>query len=152
MGYIVNTPCGEIKGVKSNVDGVIAFKGIRYAFANRFEYPKEVTSWEGVYDASEYGHCCYQPRSFYNEEENVKKQFDEKIGFGRVKVIHLNDSKNPFASHKDRHANLGDGYIGFETLYRVCHDEDFKLIPKILETPYIDGVAPYKEEIARLRG
>ena len=87
-----------------------------------------------------------------NDYENVKKEFNEKIGFNRLKVIHLNDSKNPRASHKDRHANLGDGYIGFEALHRVCHDEQFALIPKILETPYIDGVAPYKEEIARLRG
>ena len=75
MKYIVDTPCGKIKGIKSNVEGIIAFKGIRYATANRFEYPKEVTSWEGVYDASEYGDCCYQPRTFYNEEENLKKIF-----------------------------------------------------------------------------
>ena len=75
MSYIVNTPCGKVKGVKSNVDGVVAFKGIRYATANRFEYAKEVTSWEGIYYASEYGNCCYQPRSFYNEEENLKKIF-----------------------------------------------------------------------------
>ena len=75
MSYIVDTPCGKVKGVKSNVDVVVAFKGIRYATANRFEYAKEVTSWEGIYDASGYGHCCYQPRSFYNEEENLKKIF-----------------------------------------------------------------------------
>ena len=75
MEYIVNTPCGQVKGVKSNVEGIIAFKGIRYATANRFEYPKEVTSWEGIYDASKYGHCCYQARAFYNEAENLKKQF-----------------------------------------------------------------------------
>ena len=63
-----------------------------------------------------------------------------------------NDSKNPLASHKDRHANLGDGYIGFDALYRICPDEVFAHIPKILETPYIDGLPPYKDEIARLRG
>lgn len=75
MDYIIDTPCGQIKGVKGNIDGIIAFKGIRYAIANRFEYPKEVTSWEGVYDASKYGNCSYQPRAFYNEEENLKKVF-----------------------------------------------------------------------------
>lgn len=75
MGLIVNTPCGLIKGVNTDVDGIIAFKGIRYANAKRFEYPVEVTSWEGTYDASNYGHCCYQPRSFYNEELNIKKIF-----------------------------------------------------------------------------
>ena len=87
-----------------------------------------------------------------NDYENVKKKLDEVIGIERVKVIHLNDSKNPLASHKDRHANLGDGYIGFDALYRICHDEVFANIPKILETPYIDGLPPYKDEIARLRG
>ena len=86
-----------------------------------------------------------------NDYNNVKKLLDEVIGIEHIKVIHLNDSKNPLASHKDRHANLGEGYIGFDALYRICHDPDFAKIPKILETPYIDGVAPYKDEIARLR-
>ena len=86
-----------------------------------------------------------------NEYTNVKKLLDEVIGIEHIKVIHLNDSKNPLASHKDRHANLGEGYIGFDALYRICHDPDFAKIPKILETPYIDGIAPYKDEIARLR-
>ena len=87
-----------------------------------------------------------------NDYTNVKKLLDEVIGIEHIKVIHLNDSKNPLASHKDRHANLGEGYIGFDALYRICHDPDFAKIPKILETPYIDGVDPYKDEIARLRG
>ena len=75
MELIVNTPCGKIQGKESNVENVIVFKGIRYANANRFEYPNIVTSWEGIYDASNYGHCCYQPRSFYDEETNKKKYF-----------------------------------------------------------------------------
>ena len=75
MEYIVNTPCGALRGVPTRYAGVIAYKGIRYATAKRFEYPKEVTSWEGVYDATEYGDCAYQPRSFYNEEEMPKKIF-----------------------------------------------------------------------------
>jgi para-nitrobenzyl esterase len=75
MEYIVKTPCGEVKGCRTQTEGVIAYKGIRYATAARFEYPVEVTSWEGVYDATEYGACAYQPRSFYDEEKNVKKYF-----------------------------------------------------------------------------
>lgn len=71
----VNCPCGEIQGRSCRLDGVVAFKGIRYATAGRWEYPKQVTSWEGVYDATSYGNCSYQPRSFYNEEENLKKIF-----------------------------------------------------------------------------
>ncbi|MBE5777401.1 MAG: carboxylesterase [Clostridiales bacterium] len=57
------------------VEGTAAFKGIRYATANRWEYPVPVTHWDGVYDATAYGHCSWQPRAFYNEEENLKKIF-----------------------------------------------------------------------------
>ena len=75
MEYIIKTPCGEIKGIKTKYDGVVAYKGIRYATAGRFEYPKEVTSWNGVYDATNYGACAYQARAFYNEEDMPKKIF-----------------------------------------------------------------------------
>lgn len=75
MSKIVTTPCGQVQGTTCRLDGVTAFKGIRYATAGRFEYPTPVTRWDGIYDASEYGACSYQPRSFYNEEENLKKIF-----------------------------------------------------------------------------
>ena len=75
MEYIINTPCGSLRGTKSKNEGVVAYKGIRYATAGRFEYPKEVTSWEGIYDATHYGACAYQPRSFYNEENMPQKIF-----------------------------------------------------------------------------
>ena len=87
-----------------------------------------------------------------NDYDIVKEKLINTVGLDNIKVIHLNDSKNILGSHKDRHANLGDGNIGFDTLYKVCHDDTFVSIPKILETPYIDGLPPYKEEIARLRG
>ncbi len=72
---IIKTPCGEIRGAAGRVTGTVAYKGIRYATAGRWEYPKQVTAWEGIYDATQYGHCSYQPRAFYNEEENLKKIF-----------------------------------------------------------------------------
>lgn len=75
MEYLVNTPAGAVRGTKTSRDGIVAYKGIRYATAGRFEYPKEVTSWEGVYDATSYGACSYQPRSFYDEEQMPKKIF-----------------------------------------------------------------------------
>ena len=74
MEYIVNTPCGALRGIEVS-DSIVAYKGIRYATAGRFEYPTEVTEWEGVLDATHYGACCYQPRSFYDEEKNKKKYF-----------------------------------------------------------------------------
>ena len=71
MDYIVSTPCGRVQGCPGRVPGTVAYKGIRYATAGRWEYPKQVTGWDGVYDATAYGNCSYQPRSFYNEEENL---------------------------------------------------------------------------------
>ena len=75
MNYLANTPCGQIAGCPGRVPGTAAYKGIRYATAGRWEYPQQVTHWEGVYDATRYGHCSFQPRAFYNEEENLKKIF-----------------------------------------------------------------------------
>ncbi len=75
MDYLIQTPCGMLQGGPGRVPGTVAYKGIRYATAGRWEYPKQVTGWEGVYDATRYGACSYQPRAFYNEEENLKKIF-----------------------------------------------------------------------------
>lgn len=85
-----------------------------------------------------------------NNLEEVIEEFDKIIGLEKLKVIHLNDSKNDLASHKDRHENIGKGYIGFDTLYKIVHHERLTNIPKILETPYIDEKPPYKEEIELL--
>ena len=75
MEYLIHTPCGDLQGCPGKNAGTVAYKGIRYATAGRWEYPKQVTAWEGIYDATHYGHCAYQPRAFYNEEENLKKIF-----------------------------------------------------------------------------
>ncbi len=75
MDYIVSTPCGLVQGTAGRADGTTAYKGIRYATAGRWEYPVPVTSWDGVYDATQYGNCSYQPRSFYNEEDVPEKAF-----------------------------------------------------------------------------
>lgn len=72
---ILKTTCGEIRGTSCQWKGVTAFKGIRYATAGRWEYPKLVERWDGIYDATEYGNCSYQPRAFYNEEEVIEKAF-----------------------------------------------------------------------------
>lgn len=89
--------------------------------------------------------------------EGVMQKFDEVIGLDQIAVLHINDSLNPLGAHKDRHANVGAGHIGFETLHKIVHDERFKEVPKILETPWLcaEGsdkktIPPYKEEIARL--
>ena len=93
-----------------------------------------------------------------NDYEGVLGKFDEVLGLDQIAVFHINDSMNPLGAHKDRHANVGAGSIGFETLHKVVHDDRFINIPKILETPWLcaEGetkktIPPYKEEIAELR-
>lgn len=75
MKKIIDTPCGKIKGTSCRYPDITAYKGVRYATAGRWEYPRQVTQWEGVYEATEYGSCSYQPRAFYNEEDNLGKMF-----------------------------------------------------------------------------
>ena len=89
--------------------------------------------------------------------DQVIEQFDRSIGKDQIAVFHINDSKNPMGAGKDRHENLGFGEIGFEALNAIVHHEDFKTVPKILETPYVkdkDGkksYPPYRYEIEMLR-
>ena len=83
--------------------------------------------------------------------DDLLKEFDEKIGLDKLLCIHINDSKNPCGSHKDRHENIGYGEIGFETISAYVHHPKLVNVPKILETPYFEGKAPYKEEIKMLK-
>jgi len=89
-----------------------------------------------------------------NHYDEVFAEFDRVIGLEQIAVFHVNDSLNPLGAHKDRHANIGKGTIGYDTLHRLVHDETFVNVPKILETPWLceEGSAkktipPYKEEI-----
>jgi len=86
-----------------------------------------------------------------NNFDDILKKIDEIIGLDRLLCIHVNDSKNPIGSHKDRHENLGYGEIGFDALNKVVHHPLLVNVPKLLETPYIDGEPPYKEEIEMLK-
>lgn len=86
----------------------------------------------------------------------VLTQFDKTVGLDRIKVLHINDSKNPVGAHKDRHENFGFGEIGFDALMNVIQVPEFKNLPKILETPWIKvedkvQIAPYKKEIEMIR-
>ncbi len=86
-----------------------------------------------------------------NDFDGVIEKFDKIIGLDRLLVVHVNDSKNPIGAHKDRHENIGYGYLGFDTLYHVVHHPKLIGIPMILETPYVNEKAPYKQEIEMLR-
>ena len=81
--------------------------------------------------------------------DGVLAEFDRVIGLNRLKALHLNDSKNPFHSHKDRHECIGDGSLGVETFRSIVNHPALKGLPMILETPNeLDG---YAKEIALLR-
>lgn len=86
-----------------------------------------------------------------NNFDEYLDEFDKIIGISKIGCIHINDSKNPINSHKDRHENIGFGTIGFDALINVIYNERLNNIPKILETPYIDKKPPYKEEIEMIR-
>ena len=83
--------------------------------------------------------------------DKVLADFDKIIGINYLKVIHINDSKNEIGAHKDRHENIGLGHIGFDKLIKIIYHNKLKDIPKILETPYVEGIPPYKEEIKMIR-
>ena len=89
-----------------------------------------------------------------NHYDEAFDEFDKVIGLDQIAVFHINDSMNPLGAHKDRHANIDKGSIGYETLHRLVHDERFIDVPKILETPWLAEEGsdkktkpPYKEEI-----
>lgn len=97
---------------------------------------------------------CHVYDAGYDIKENligVINEFDQIVGKELISVIHVNDSKNPIGSHKDRHENFGFGSIGFDPLIKIVYHEDFKDIPKILETPYVEGFPPYKYEIEMIK-
>lgn len=84
-----------------------------------------------------------------NDLDGVLDEFDRVIGLDRLLAIHMNDSKNPFESHKDRHEKIGEGTIGFDAMARIINHPKLKSLPVILETPNeLDG---YAKEIEMLR-
>lgn len=93
--------------------------------------------WDGGYD-------------IVNDLDGVLKEFDKIIGLGRLKAIHINDSMNVLAAHKDRHEKIGKGKIGLEAFARIVNHPKLKNLPFYIETPC--DLQGYKEEIALLKG
>jgi len=81
--------------------------------------------------------------------DGVLTTFDRVIGLKRLRAVHLNDSKNPLGAHKDRHACLGEGQIGLETMRRIVRHPALRGLPFILETP--NDLSGYAREIAMMR-
>ena len=84
-----------------------------------------------------------------NDLSGVLREFDRVVGLDKLYALHLNDSKNPFASHKDRHELLGQGSLGLKTFENIVNCKELKGKPMILETP--NDLPGYAEEIAALR-
>lgn len=102
---------------------------------------------------------CHTHDAGYNIVEDfdgVLESFDKIIGIDRLKVLHINDSKNERGMRKDRHENIGFGHIGFDALSYIVHHPQLADVPKILETPFVgedknNKKAPYRHEIDMLR-
>lgn len=102
---------------------------------------------------------CHTHDAGYNIVEDfdgVLEDFDRLVGIDRIKVLHINDSKNIRGAAKDRHENIGFGHIGFKALNYIVHHPQLMDIPKILETPFVgedknNKKPPYKHEIEMLR-
>lgn len=84
-----------------------------------------------------------------NDLDGVLEEFDRVIGLDRLKAIHINDSKNPFESHKDRHEKIGEGSIGMEAFERIINHEALRNLPFYLETP--NEEEGYIKEISMLK-
>jgi len=84
-----------------------------------------------------------------NDLDGVLETFDKIVGLKRLKAIHLNDSKMPFASNKDRHEKIGEGTIGEDALLKLVHHPKLKHLPFLLETP--NELPGYTDEIVRMR-
>ena len=120
----------------------------------RFEFFKEVI--ERIDYPDRIGVCldtCHVSDAGYDASNAslILDEFDRVLGLDRLKVVHLNDTKNPRGAHKDRHENIGFGYLGFDALRSYVIEPRLDEIPIILETPHIGEVAPYKKEVAMLR-
>lgn len=111
---------------------------------------------DGVNNKAQIGVCldtCHVNDAGYDvsDVDHLINEFDRIIGLDYLKVVHVNDSKNERGAGKDRHENLGFGTIGFATLAKIIYHPKLAAIPKILETPYVDGKPPYKHEIAMIK-
>ncbi len=158
---------GEEEGIKNIIKGLnlvvnddspiicletMAGKGSEVGYS--FEQLKQIL--DGVIKKDHIMFCldtCHLNDAGYdlNNFDDVLEHFDEVIGIDKIGCIHINDSKNPRGCHKDRHENIGYGTIGFDVLINIIYNDKLKKVSKILETPYVDKIPPYKFEIEMIK-
>ena len=151
--YIVSLLNEVIKGEQTTTVLLETMAGKGSEVGRTFEEIRAII--DGVELDSHIGVCldtCHVYDAGYdivNDLDGVLKKFDEVIGLNRLKAIHMNDSKNPFESHKDRHEKIGEGFIGTDTMEAVINHPLLQGIPVYLETPNeLDG---YQREIELLK-
>lgn len=160
---------GEEKGLAKIVEGLdLAMEGMGEQLTIALEtmagkgselgWKFEQLRW--IIDHARYGErlgvcmdTCHMHDAGYDVQDldGLLAEFDRVIGIQRIAAVHVNDSRNVRGARKDRHANIGFGEIGFDALSAFVHHPALADIVKILETPYVEGHAPYGEEIAMLR-
>ena len=124
---------GDIPGITSRLDYIKGL-GVNVIWLN----PVFVSGWfDGGYD-------------IIGDLDGVLEEFDRVVGLKRLRAIHINDSKNPPASHKDRHELIGQGFIGLAAFERIINHPTLRTLPFYLETP--NDLAGYAQEIALLKG
>ncbi|AXK51177.1 deoxyribonuclease IV [Spiroplasma alleghenense] len=120
------------------------FEDFKYII-DRLKYPEFV----GVcFDTCHLNDAGYNVKNDFN---SVIEEFDKIVGLDKLLAVHLNDSLNESGSRKDRHANIGYGKIGFDSLLSITENPRLQGIPIVLETPWVNDQNPYKTEIAMLK-
>ena len=153
IAYITDTLNAVLKEEQTTTVLLETMAGKGTEIGRTFEELKQII--DGVSLKDKMGVCldtCHVYDAGYdivNHLDDVLEEFDRIIGLNRLKAIHMNDSKNPFASHKDRHEKIGDGSIGLDTMTKIVNHPKLSGIPVYLETP--NELEGYMEEIALIK-
>ncbi len=151
--YIIDALNIVLKTEQSTTVLLETMAGKGSEIGSKFEEIRQII--DGVKLQEKLGVCldtCHVSDAGYdivNDLDNVLEQFDQVIGLDRLKAIHLNDSMNPLASHKDRHQKIGEGTIGLEAFERIINHPKLRNLPFFLETP--NELEGYAKEIAVLK-
>ncbi|MBP2032856.1 deoxyribonuclease-4 [Clostridium algifaecis] len=151
--YIINMLNNVLKPEQNTIVLLETMSGKGTEIGKTFEELKNIL--DGVELSNKMGVCldtCHVYDAGYdivNDLDGVLKEFDDIIGLDKLRAIHLNDSKNPFASHKDRHETIGEGSIGLAAITKIINHPELRHLPFFLETP--NDLSGHEKEIKILR-
>ena len=151
--YIINLLNNVLRPEQTTTVLLETMSGKGTEIGQSFEELKQILNGVILYD--KIGVCldtCHVYDAGYdivNNLDGVIEEFDKIIGLEKLHAIHLNDSKNPFKSHKDRHEKIGEGYIGKETFIKIINHPNLRHLPFFLETPI--ELSGHAQEIKMLR-